>query len=60
MIFAPVAGAVVLTWWLGAYSLVFGIVVIVLAFRLRLQRGRRSAAGATATGEIACGYAKRP
>lgn len=47
MIFAPVAGAVVLTWWLGAYSLVFGIVVIVLAFRLRSQRGRGPAAGIT-------------
>jgi uncharacterized membrane protein HdeD (DUF308 family) len=45
MIFAPLAGAVALTWWLGAYSLVSGILVIVLAFRLRLQRSRRSAVG---------------
>lgn len=47
MIFAPLAGAVVLTWWLGAYSLAAGVMVIVLAFRLRSQRGRRSAVGAT-------------
>jgi uncharacterized membrane protein HdeD (DUF308 family) len=38
MILAPLIGAVVLTWWLGAYSLVFGIALIVLAFRLRSQR----------------------
>jgi len=40
MILSPLAGAVVLTWWLGAYSLVFGVILIVLAFRLRSQRGR--------------------
>ena len=34
MIVAPLAGAVVLTWWLGAFALVFGIALIVLAFRL--------------------------
>jgi uncharacterized membrane protein HdeD (DUF308 family) len=38
MILAPLIGAVVLTWWLGAYSLVFGIALIVLAFRLRSHR----------------------
>ena len=35
---APVVGAVVLTWWLGAYAIVFGVVILVLAFRLRRQR----------------------
>jgi uncharacterized membrane protein HdeD (DUF308 family) len=35
-------GAVVLTWWLGAYALIFGITLLVLGFRLRhrhLNRG---------------------
>jgi uncharacterized membrane protein HdeD (DUF308 family) len=38
LILSPLIGAVVLTWWLGAYSLVFGVILIVLAFRLRSQR----------------------
>ena len=36
---SPIAGALVLTWWLGGYALVFGVLMLVLAFRLR---GRRS------------------
>jgi uncharacterized membrane protein HdeD (DUF308 family) len=36
--FAPVMGAVVLTWWLGAYALAFGVVLLVLAFRLRARK----------------------
>ena len=36
---APIEGAVVMTWWLGAYALLFGVAMIVLAFRLR-QRHR--------------------
>ena len=35
---APIEGAVVMTWWLGAYALVFGGALIVLAFRLRGHR----------------------
>jgi uncharacterized membrane protein HdeD (DUF308 family) len=34
-ILAPLAGAVVLTWWIGAFALVFGILLIIVAFRLR-------------------------
>ncbi len=32
---APVAGAVVLTWWVGAYAFLFGVSLVVLAFKLR-------------------------
>lgn len=35
---APLLGALVLTWWLGAYAIVFGITLLVLAYRLRAQR----------------------
>ncbi len=32
---SPFDGAVVLTWWLGAYALAFGIALLILGFRLR-------------------------
>lgn len=38
MILAPLAGAIVLTWWLGAFALVFGVMLLVGAFRLRSRR----------------------
>lgn len=31
----PIAGIIVLAWWIGVYALVFGILMLVLAFRLR-------------------------
>ena len=46
MILAPFIGAVVLAWWIGAFSLVFGVVMIVMAFRMRLKRDRREASDA--------------
>lgn len=45
---SPVAGAIVLTWWLGGYALAFGALLLVLAFRLRRHRGGLPAAGAPA------------
>lgn len=34
---APMLGAVVLTWWLGVYALIFGVALVVLAFKLRAR-----------------------
>jgi uncharacterized membrane protein HdeD (DUF308 family) len=38
LIIAPLAGAVVLTWWIGAYAFVFGIVLVVFSFKLRSRQ----------------------
>jgi len=39
LLLAPVAGAVVLAWWIGAFVMVTGIVQLALAFRLRHWTG---------------------
>jgi uncharacterized membrane protein HdeD (DUF308 family) len=41
----PLVGLVVLTWWLGAYAIVFGIALLVLGFKLRGWRESGPAAG---------------
>jgi uncharacterized membrane protein HdeD (DUF308 family) len=46
LIVAPMIGAVVLTWWLGAYALVFGVSLVVLAFKLRDRRENAEPAAA--------------
>jgi uncharacterized membrane protein HdeD (DUF308 family) len=38
LLIAPLVGAVVLTWWLGAYAMVFGIGLLVLAFKLKARK----------------------
>jgi Flp pilus assembly protein TadB len=45
LIIAPLIGALVLTWWLGAYALVFGVLLLVLAFRLRTKHDARRQSG---------------
>jgi uncharacterized membrane protein HdeD (DUF308 family) len=45
LLMRPAAGALVLVWWVGAYALVFGALLFVLAFRMRsLGRSSLSAA----------------
>ena len=43
LIGAPLIGAVVLTWWIGAYALVFGIAMLILGFQLRNHKDDRPA-----------------
>jgi uncharacterized membrane protein HdeD (DUF308 family) len=43
LLIAPVVGAVVLTWWLGAYAVVFGVFLLILAFKLHGKKEERAA-----------------
>ncbi|HYS81103.1 MAG TPA: HdeD family acid-resistance protein [Anaeromyxobacteraceae bacterium] len=52
LVVAPVAGALAVTLWIGAYALVFGALLVGLALRLRAwgrTPGRRFPAGAVPT-----------
>jgi uncharacterized membrane protein HdeD (DUF308 family) len=40
---APGAGALAVLWWIGAFALVFGILEIILGFRLKGLKGRLGA-----------------
>jgi uncharacterized membrane protein HdeD (DUF308 family) len=49
LVIEPLIGAVVLTLWIGAYALVFGIFLLILAFQLHSkqeERARKAPAGA--------------
>ena len=37
---SPLIGAVVLTTWLGIYAMIFGVLLLILGFRLRRERNR--------------------
>lgn len=38
LVATPLIGAIVLTWWMGAYALVFGIALITFSFKLRSRQ----------------------
>lgn len=38
LIAAPLIGAVVLTWWMGAYAIAFGVSLVIFSFRLRSRQ----------------------
>ena len=51
LIITPLIGAIVLTWWLGAYALVFGVALVIFSFKLRSRQHERvspTAVGTTA------------
>ena len=37
LVLAPLLGALVLTWWIGAYAIIFGVAMLIFAFRLRAR-----------------------
>ena len=42
LIITPLIGAIVLTWWLGAYALVFGIALVIFSIKLRSRQQQRA------------------
>lgn len=44
---SPLVGALVLTWWLGAYALIFGAALLAFAWQLRQKRTHRIEAAAS-------------
>jgi uncharacterized membrane protein HdeD (DUF308 family) len=46
----PLIGALVVTWWMAAYALIFGVAMLVLAFRLRSRRPAVAPRGAVPRG----------
>ena len=42
LIITPLIGAIVLTWWLGAYALVFGAALVIFSFKLRSWQQERA------------------
>ncbi|MCP1908870.1 uncharacterized membrane protein HdeD (DUF308 family) [Bradyrhizobium sp. USDA 4509] len=41
LVATPLIGAIVLTWWMGAYAIAFGFALVVLSFKLRLRQNQQ-------------------
>jgi uncharacterized membrane protein HdeD (DUF308 family) len=50
LVIEPLVGAVVLTMWIGAYALVFGVFLLILAFQLHSRKEARERKAAPAGG----------
>jgi uncharacterized membrane protein HdeD (DUF308 family) len=46
--FFPIAGLMVVAWWVGAYAIAFGVILLVLGFRLRSLANHPANQGAVA------------
>jgi uncharacterized membrane protein HdeD (DUF308 family) len=49
LIIMPLIGAVVFTWWLGAYALVFGVALVIFSLKLRSRQHERVSPTAVGT-----------
>jgi uncharacterized membrane protein HdeD (DUF308 family) len=49
LIITPLIGAVVFTWWLGAYALVFGVALVIFSLKLRSRQHERASPTAVGT-----------
>jgi uncharacterized membrane protein HdeD (DUF308 family) len=49
LIATPLIGAIVLTWWMGAYALAFGVALVIFSFKLRSRQHERASPNAVGT-----------
>jgi uncharacterized membrane protein HdeD (DUF308 family) len=49
LIATPLIGAIVLTWWIGAYALAFGVALVIFSFKLRSRQHERVSLTAVGT-----------
>jgi len=50
LLISPIVGAVVLAWWVGAYAIAFGIMLLILSFKLYGKKGEHGGKAPPAEG----------